>query len=248
MSEVILTTVLCMNKANIEVEIKCLANLQQINNLKEIITRYSKDSNGDGALLSLYENQINFYYQSKESGLDGELESLQNVVDLLPIPAEEKEKLNSITSKYSLRLRQTELNTIFICKATSNKNGSDHINNQAVRLEIEVKLPFEKLQELDQILLTNFTYQSKWSRQRETIKFEDITICIDKNAGYGYLVELEKMEENTENSTQTIEYLKEVAGKLGLELLADDRLERMFNFYNKNWETFYGTENTFTIY
>jgi hypothetical protein len=36
-------------------------------------------------------------------------------------------------------------------------------------------------------------------------------------------------------------------GELGVAELSQDRLERMFKFYNENWPEYYGTDRTFII-
>ena len=41
--------------------------------------------------------------------------------------------------------------------------------------------------------------------------------------------------------------LRALMTELGVEELAQDRLERMFAYYNANWPTYYGTEETFTV-
>jgi len=35
--------------------------------------------------------------------------------------------------------------------------------------------------------------------------------------------------------------------ELGVAELPQDRLARMFDFYNQNWPDYYGTDKTFTI-
>jgi hypothetical protein len=34
---------------------------------------------------------------------------------------------------------------------------------------------------------------------------------------------------------------------LGVEELSQERLQRMFDYYNKNWAEYYGTDKTFSI-
>ena len=40
----------------------------------------------------------------------------------------------------------------------------------------------------------DFTYQSKWSRERTEYQFSGVNVTIDRNAGYGYLAEFESIE------------------------------------------------------
>src|SRR3989344_4557302 len=43
------------------------------------------------------------------------------------------------------------------------------------------------------ILSAGFAYQAKWSREREEYLCHGINITLDKNAGYGWLAEFEKV-------------------------------------------------------
>lgn len=149
--------------------------------------------------------------------------------------------------KYSLRTRQIESEdrqkTILVVKFSS---SDAHNGTSRVEVEKETDLT---LSELDAIISSfDFSYLSKWSRERTTFSCEDFTLCLDKNAGYGYLAEFEIVSENQENISSVESYLKSLIDSLGLVELDANRLNRMFKFYNQNWATFYGTENTFTIY
>ena len=115
-------------------------------------------------------------------------------------------------------------------------------------MEYEITFPNLTLDQLDQILLdSDFQYQAKWSRKREEYKYKDMTVCIDKNAGYGYLAEFEKVVTEPSMFEQVKQELRDEMSRLGVEELSQDRLERMFEYYNNNWREYYGTEKTFTI-
>lgn len=43
------------------------------------------------------------------------------------------------------------------------------------------------------------------------------------------------------------ETIRAAMNALGVEGLPQDRLERMFAYYNANWGDYYGTERTFVI-
>lgn len=149
--------------------------------------------------------------------------------------------------KYSLRTRQIESagnqKTILVVKFSF---SDAHNGTSRVEVEKETNLT---LSDLDDIISGfDFSYLSKWSRERTTFSCEDFTLCLDKNAGYGHLAEFEIVSKNQENISSVESYLKSLINSLGLVELDADRLNRMFKFYNKNWSTFYGTDNTFTIY
>jgi adenylate cyclase class IV len=104
------------------------------------------------------------------------------------------------------------------------------------------------LEELDALVQkAGYVYQAKWSRDREEYSYKDINVCLDKNAGYGYLAEFEKMvAEDTELGDARKE-IDAIMAELGATELLQDRLARMFDFYNKNWAEYYGTNKTFII-
>ena len=72
-------------------------------------------------------------------------------------------------------------------------------------------------------------------------------VCIDRNAGYGYLAEFERMTDDAGEVDSLRESILSTIGTLGLSELPQDRLERMFAHYNAHWDEYYGTERTFTI-
>ena len=41
--------------------------------------------------------------------------------------------------------------------------------------------------------------------------------------------------------------IRALMSKLNVEELPQDRLARMFDFYNKNWEDYYGTDKIFVV-
>jgi len=101
---------------------------------------------------------------------------------------------------------------------------------------------------LDAILLeSGFEYQAKWSRERVEYSFDNINVCIDKNAGYGYLAEFEMVIANSDETQMAEENIRGIMARVGVEELDQARLARMFDYYNQNWRDYYGTEKTFTI-
>jgi adenylate cyclase class IV len=104
------------------------------------------------------------------------------------------------------------------------------------------------LAELDQLILkSGFEYQAKWSREREDFKFKDLNVSIDKNAGYGYLAEFEKVIADPTEADAVKQLIRSIMLELEVDELMQDRLERMFAHYNQNWQDYYGTDKTFTI-
>lgn len=146
--------------------------------------------------------------------------------------------------KVSVRTRRTDTKTLFIIKASV---GDDTSANGVSRIEFEVEIP-KSIEELDQMLVdAGLSYQAKWSRNREEYKSDDLTVTIDKNAGYGYLAEFEKVT-NDESKIPSIKSdLLKLMEELGVAELPQDRLERMFAHYNTHWQEYYGTDKVFVI-
>jgi len=134
---------------------------------------------------------------------------------------------------------------LFVIKASVDDTSS---SNGTARIEFEEEVANLALHELDQIMLDHgFPYQSKWSRDRQEYTYKDYNVCIDKNAGYGYVAEFEKIITDKEQAEATKEVIRKELEFLGIEELDQGRLERMFAHYNKNRPEYYGTEKTFII-
>jgi adenylate cyclase class IV len=147
---------------------------------------------------------------------------------------------------YSVRTRGTQTQTIIVVKATVNDESS---SNGTARIEWEVDLAPMTLDEMDAVVLqAGFAYQAKWSRAREGYQLNENTVlCLDKNAGYGYLAEFERVIDDATLVDSTRTELLQMIESLGYHELDQERLARMFDFYNKNWREYYGTENVFTV-
>jgi len=98
------------------------------------------------------------------------------------IPADHKEAFENILrvgKKHSVRTRQLDETVILVIKASIDDTTSA---NGISRMECEVAFPELTLDALDQLLLeAGFTYQAKWSREREQYETDEMTLCIDKN-------------------------------------------------------------------
>lgn len=174
-------------------------------------------------------NQLNHYF------INGDLNCVCEKLKL---------DLSSDLKNFSVRSRQADNKVILVIKAAVDDTTS---SNGTARREFETEVNLT-LDQLDQILLgCGFKYQAKWSRERQDFKYKDMNVTIDKNAGYGYLAEFEKVIEDQNQVEKIKTVIRDSMQVLGLAELAQDRLERMFDYYNKNWQDYYGTEKTFTI-
>ncbi|USN57762.1 MAG: CYTH domain-containing protein [Candidatus Peribacteria bacterium] len=146
--------------------------------------------------------------------------------------------------KFSVRTRFVNGVSILVVKFSVDDTTSE---NGTARREWEHEFSLS-IEELDQMLLdADFEYQAKWSREREEYKSEGVNICLDKNAGYGYVAEFEKILGLEDDLDTAKEELRAMISDLGYEELDQERLERMFAYYNENWRDYYGTENTFEM-
>ncbi len=184
--------------------------------------------------------QLNHYF------INGDMAKLCEYV--LPLFAEKEQKrLKKIASEgkeFSIRSRQQNDRILLVIKASIDDTTSA---NGIARIEFEE--PVQKtLAGLDELLLSaGFVYQAKWSREREEYLCKGVTVCLDKNAGYGYVAEFEKMVDSADHAPVVQKELRDFMAELGADELPQDRLERMFSHYNKNWRDYYGTEKIFTI-
>lgn len=158
---------------------------------------------------------------------------------------EELRKVVKQGSKHSVRTREVNGRVFFVVKASVDETSS---SNGISRMEFEDEVGNLSLDELDSLLVSSgFSFQAKWSREREEYDAGDVTICIDRNAGYGYVAEFEKVIQNETEIEATRAKLLEFMSDLGVEELPQERLERMFAFYNEHWPEYYGTDRIFVL-
>lgn len=191
-----------------------------------------------GGKLTSKNSQLNHYFQGDMTKL---AEHVREMV------TDEVEKLEDILARgtdHSVRTRQKGNDVILVVKASIDDGTSA---NAISRMEFESSMPIT-LEELDQLLLAaGLDYQAKWSRYREEYAYEDIAITLDCNAGYGWLSEFEKVVDTEEDVPATRETLLAKMQAFGLEELPQDRLERMFEYYNTHWPEYYGTDKVFVV-
>ena len=184
--------------------------------------------------------QLNHYFTG------GDIHKLcLNVEPLLA--SEQCEKLKKIVdqeAKFSVRTRQRDDEVLLVVKAAIDEGTSE---NTVKRMEFEepVKVCLAELDKLVQE--SDYAYQAKWSRDREEFTYKGANVCLDKNAGYGYLAEFEKIVGDASEVDAVRDELDTLMAELGVEELAQDRLSRMFAHYNENLSDYYGTEKTFVI-
>ena len=226
-----------MANQSYEIEIKSLLGSKE--NADALIAKMKSSDKAFQVLGS--HKQLNHYFTG------GSLEKVHEKFKDLIAPSK-KASFEEICSKgkdFSLRTRLADKTVILVIKASVDDTTS---SNGTARMEFENIFTSMTLEELDaKVVECGFEYQAKWSRERSEYKFRDANVSIDKNAGYGYLSEFEMISDNPSHADELKSKIRLMMDELGVVELPQDRLARMFDFYNKNWQNYYGTDNTFTV-
>ena len=193
--------------------------------------------------------QLNHYFEpasTEQADKGGDMQELYEAVAHL-FGEVERAKLKTTIDRgkeFSIRSRQRDEEILLVVKASIDEGTSA---NTIKRMEFEEPVAIT-LDELDALLLgAGFSYQAKWSREREEYAYKGASVCLDKNAGYGYLAEFEKIVHNEEEADEVRDEIDALMNELEVVELEQDRLARMFSFYNANWPDYYGTEKVFII-
>lgn len=223
-----------MKEDSYEIEIKCLLGDRAA---AERLEQRMKAL--DPALASIgAHRQLNHYFQGA-----GDLRAVAHAI----ADGDDRASFLELADKakdFSLRTRDADGKVLLVMKASIDDTTS--ANGTARReFEREVNMP---LAALDKILLdAGFSYQAKWSRERQEYKFSGANVTIDKNAGYGYLAEFEMIESDPSKADSTKARLRKLIEDVELKELDQARLARMFDYYNAHWPEYYGTEKIFVI-
>ncbi|RJR14422.1 CYTH domain-containing protein [Candidatus Parcubacteria bacterium] len=184
--------------------------------------------------------QLNHYFEG------GDLAKLAEVVDLY-LGETAREKFNDIVKRgkgFSVRTRDKDGEVFIVVKASVDDTTSE---NGIARIEFEEKVR-ATLEELDKlVLLAGFKYQAKWSREREEYECLGTNVTLDKNAGYGWLAEFERIVTDPKEVDAASKEIRSLMARLGVTELPQDRLERMFAYYNEHWMEYYGTDKVFVV-
>ena len=226
-----------MKKNQVELEIKSLLGEKEA--MESLISRMR--SLYPDLKLKRKNKQLNHYFT------EGNLTKLQTKIApyLSNLQKEQLEEIIENGKTHSVRTRKADDEILLVIKATLDESTS---SNGITRTEFEVSLPTLTIDSLDSLLLdADFIYQAKWSRERQEYLYKNYTVSIDKNAGYGYLAEFERILDHDEDFESIKNEIRAEFKNLGISELPQERLERMFDFYNKNWSQYYGTDKTFTI-
>lgn len=193
-----------------------------------------------GATLAGQGKQLNHYFTG------GNITKLAELART-HLPNEKADELRRAANEgknHSVRTREADGKVLLVVKASLDASTS---SNGVARMEFEEEMPMS-LVALDKLVgEAGYDYQAKWSREREEYTSGDYTITIDKNAGYGYVAEFERIAPAGSAYDAIAAEVRAFMDELGAEELPQDRLERMFAYYNTHWPEYYGTDKVFTI-
>ncbi|OGC84421.1 hypothetical protein A3F55_00375 [Candidatus Adlerbacteria bacterium RIFCSPHIGHO2_12_FULL_53_18] len=221
---------------NYEVEIKSLLGSEE----KADALRKKMQEVDPASKLISRNKQLNHYFTG------GAMAALVKTMEG-HLPFKVLKKLSDLITRVteiSVRTRNKDGAVYLVVKASV---GDDTSANGVARMEFEERVDLT-LEQLDRLLLrAGFRYQAKWSREREEYMCKGTTVCLDKNAGYGWLAEFEKVVPSAGEVDSARAEVIQLMQACAVVELPQERLERMFAFYNAHWPEYYGTEKIFTV-
>lgn len=218
-----------------EIEIKSL-----LRSRKEMDAFLSRLDSLNPKLISTTKRYNDYY-------IKGDFDKL--LTNIKPFLSEEELlKLSDILlqgKNHSIRAKSIDGEVSIVVKSASgNSNG----HNGTARWEFEAKVPSLEFNQLNQIFLdSDFEIQARWSQTREDYVCNDISISTSFSPGYGYIVEFEKTTEDFANANKLKNELEKFMHELNLQEVTENKLDRMFQYYNKNWNEYYETDKVFFI-
>lgn len=223
-----------------EIEIKCLLGTQEkADEFIQQLEAHWVDTQG----FIIPERQLNHYFSGGH---------IMDIYQRLGsrMPPKEQELLHHICmhgQRPSVRTRNILPwdRTILVVKSSNNNDSSTH---SVSRLEFEYEFPDMNMEELDRVLEDlGREYLSKRSRIRTNYVLGDITICLDQNAWYGYLVEFETVVHGDESKPTAEARLRDLMKELDIQEMDQWVLETMFKYYNAHRQEYYGTNRIFSL-
>lgn len=219
-----------------EVEVKSLLGSPE---RAEEVRQAMKKADSSCKLLSKNQ-QLNHYFEY------GTIEKLAEIVSP-HVSSTAQAKLKDVASRaksFSVRTRDKDGEVLLVVKVSVDDTTSE---NGIARMEFEETVSLS-LQWLDELVLSaGFKYQAKWSREREEYICRGVNVTLDRNAGYGWLAEFERVVDDPAKVDDARKEIRALMKELSVEELPQDRLERMFAFYNAHWQEYYGTDKIFVV-
>lgn len=219
-----------------EIEIKTLLGSQQKSNelLAKVINRDPETK------LVSEQKQLNHYYHG------GDLAKLATTVAQYLSP-EQTLALGDIAQRathINVRTRKKNDTVLLIVKGSLDNTSAAH-SHQRMEFEAEVPLTIDKLDNL--VATSGWQLEAKWQADRKIYETMGLTLDMFFTPGYGYVAEFEKVVQSDTERAAAHQQLIDVMESLGVKELPNDRLERMYAYYNQHWAEYYGTDKVFTV-
>ncbi len=186
------------------------------------------------------QHQLNHYF--KDGTLDTLLHSFAPY--LTPEQIKQLQQISKTATSINVRSRQKNDTVLLIIKGSLDAASAAHSHQ---RMEFEAPLEMT-LEQLDQVILAaGWQIEAKWQADRVMYDADGITTDMMFTPGYGYVAEFEKVVTNEDEREAAHAAVIAIMQQLGVKELPNDRLERMFAYYNQHWQNYYGTTKTFTV-
>lgn len=219
-----------------EIEIKTLLGSKQAsdNLLKAVRSRDPKTT------LVSEQHQLNHYFRG------GDLAQLASSAahHLSESQRATLSEINEKATHINVRTRQKNDTVLLIVKGSLDATSAVHSHHR-MEFEAPVTLSINELDEL--ILNSGWQLEAKWQADRKIYDTLGLTLDLYFTPGYGYMAEFERVVSDNNDRQAAHQQLVDVMESLGVQELPNDRLERMFAYYNQHWPEYYGTKKVFTV-
>lgn len=219
-----------------EIEIKSLLGSQQkADELLALATQRDPSTK-----LIDQQEQLNHYF--KDGSLGDLIQHLAN-----QLTEAQKQMLYDIQERakhINVRSRQKNGEVLLIAKGSLDDISASH-SHQRMEYEEPINLTLDELDK--EIEASGWKPEAKWQASRRLYATMGLTMELIFTPGYGYVAEFEKIVHDESDRQSAHQHLINIMESLGAPELPNDRLERMFAYYNKHWQEYYGTDRIFTV-
>jgi len=147
--------------------------------------------------------------------------------------SEDSQETHYFDCKEDLRIQKNNFHSKIWLKNWV-KKGKLHDDQ---RDEIEVKVDKDDFEKLGAFFeATGLKVGIKWFRTRHTFEWEGISVMLDHTRGYGHIIELEKMADESRQD-EALAILKSKMETLGITQTPKEEFDQKYKFYKENWET-----------
>ena len=113
------------------------------------------------------------------------------------------------------------------------KKGNIHDNFREEKEIIFEKNDFEVLEKI--FISLGLKVKIKWFRKRYVFNWDNIKVCLDNTKGYGYILELEIMSNNSEKEKALV-ILNNKMSELKISTTTKEEFSEKFKYYEENWK------------